>query len=209
MNLSKSDFFTKGSPAAPSREEKTAPEVPPKSPEVSGDLTELHQKLAEKTKEAEENYTRLLRLAADMENLRKRQERERAELLQFANENLVKELLPVVDNLERALDHGRQLASPKALLEGIEMVHHGFLKVLDRFGVTAHDSLGQQFDPAFHSAMMEEEAPYVPDGSVTKELQNGYLMNQRLLRPAMVVVACNTQNKNTSCPNDSTVQEEK
>ena len=102
-------FLHKGSPESKSREEKTAPEVLQKSPESSGDLAELHQKLAEKTKEAEENYTRLLRLAADMENLKKRQERERAELLQFANENLIKELLPVVDNLERALDHGRQL----------------------------------------------------------------------------------------------------
>jgi molecular chaperone GrpE len=209
MKKSKSDFFTNGSPESPSREEKSASEVPPKSPASSGELTELRQALAEKTKEAEENYTRLLRLAADMENLKKRQERERADLLQFANENLVKELLPVVDNLERALDHGRQLAAPKALLEGIEMVHNGFLKVLDRFGVTAHDSLGQQFDPAFHSAMMQEAAPHVPDGSVIKELQKGYLMNQRLLRPAMVVVARNTQNPNTSCQNDSIVQEEK
>jgi molecular chaperone GrpE len=209
MNLSKSDSFIKGSPESKSREEKAAPEVLHESPEVSGDLAELHQKLAEKTEEAEENYTRLLRLAADMENLRKRQERERAELLQFANENLIKELLPVVDNLERALDHGRQLEAPKALLEGIEMVHHGFLKVLDRFGVTAHDSLGRQFDPAFHNAMMQEEAPDVPDGSVIKELQKGYLMNQRLLRPAMVVVARNTQNENMSGQNDSTVQEEK
>ena len=109
MTRSKSDFFTKGSPDPPSQEEKTAAGVSPKSPKSSGELAELRQKLAEKTKEAEENYARLLRLAADMENLKKRQERERAELLQFANENLVKELLPVVDNLERALDHGRQL----------------------------------------------------------------------------------------------------
>jgi molecular chaperone GrpE len=209
MSLSKSDFFTKGSPDPPSQEEKTAPGVPPKSPESSGDLAELRQTLAEKTKEAEENYARLLRLAADMENLKKRQERERAELLQFANENLVKELLPVVDNLERALDHGRMLSAPEALLEGIEMVHQGFLKALDRFGVTAHDSLGQQFDPAFHNAMMQEEAPDVPDGSVIKELQKGYLMHQRLLRPAMVVVARTTQNETTSGQNDSTVQEEK
>ena len=209
MTRSKSDFFTKGSHDPPSQEEKTAAGVSPKSPESSGEVAELRQKLAEKTKEAEENYARLLRLAADMENLKKRQERERAELLQFANENLVKELLPVVDNLERALDHGRQLKAPKALLEGIEMVHHGFLKALDRFGVTAHDSLGQQFDPAFHNAMMQEEAPDVPDGSVIKELQKGYLMHQRLLRPAMVVVARTTQNETTSDQNDSTVQEEK
>ena len=209
MTRHKSDFFTTGSPDPPSQEDKTAPGVSPKSRKSSGEVEELRLALAEKTKEAEENYARLLRLAADMENLKKRQERERAELLQFANENLVKELLPVVDNLERALEHGRQLKAPEALLEGIEMVHNGFLKALDRFGVTAHDSLGQQFDPAFHNAMMQEEAPHAPDGSVIKELQKGYLMHQRLLRPAMVVVARNTQNETTSGPNDSTVQEEK
>ncbi|MDO9533265.1 MAG: nucleotide exchange factor GrpE [Deltaproteobacteria bacterium] len=209
MTRSKSDFFTKKSSNPPSQEEKTASGVSPQSPESSGEVTELRHMLEEKTKEAEENYARLLRLAADMENLKKRQERERADLLQFANENLVKELLPVVDNLERALDHGRQLEAPQALLEGIEMVHQGFLKALDRFGVTAHNSLGQQFDPAFHNAMMQEEAPDVPDGSVIKELQKGYLMNQRLLRPAMVVVASNTQNETTSNQNDSMVQEEK
>jgi molecular chaperone GrpE len=209
MNLSKSDSFIKGSPDAPPREEKAAPEVLQKSPENLGDLEALQQKLDEKTQEAEENYTRLLRLSADMENLKKRQERERAELLQFANEGLIKELLPVVDNLERALDHGRMLKAPEALLEGIERVHHGFLKALNRFGVTPFDSVGQQFDPAFHNAMMQEEAPDVPDCSVTKELQKGYYMNQRLLRPAMVVVARNTQNETRSGQNDSTVQEEK
>jgi len=209
MNLSKSDSFIKGSHDSPSREEKTAPEVLQKSPESSGDLAELHQKLEEKTKEAEENYVRLLRLSADMENLKKRQERERAELLQFANESLIKELLPVVDNLERALDHGRQLSAPEALLEGIERVYQGFLKALDRFGVTPFESVGQHFDPALHNAMMQEEAPGVPDCRIIKEVQKGYLMNQRLLRPAMVVVARNPQNENTSCQNDSTVQEEK
>ena len=209
MTRSKSDFFTTGSPDPPAQEEKAAPGVTHKSPESSGEVAELRQKLEEKTKEAEENYARLLRLAADMENLKKRQERERAELLQFANENLVKELLPVVDNLERALDHGRMLAAPEALLEGIERVHHGFLKALDRFGVTPFDSVGQHFDPALHNAMMQEEAPGIPDCRVTKEVQKGYLMNQRLLRPAMVAEARNTQNENTSGQNDSIVQEEK
>jgi molecular chaperone GrpE len=202
MTSSKSDFSIKGALDAASREEKTGPEVRKKSPESSGDPAELQQKLEDKTQEAEENYTRLLRLAADMENLKKRQERERAELLQFANENLVKELLPVVDNLERALDHGRQLEAPEALLEGIERVYQGFLKALDKFGVTPFDSVGQPFDPAFHNAMMQEEAPGVPDCRVIKELQKGYLINQRLLRPAMVVVARNTQDENTSCQDD-------
>jgi molecular chaperone GrpE len=206
MTLSKSDKGSQRDTRATAQEEKGAPEA---TPEISGDLAELQNKLLEKTQEAEENYTRLLRLAADMENLKKRQERERAELLQFANENLIKELLPVVDNLERALDHGRQLEAPAAFLEGIDLVYQGFLKALDRFGVTPIDSVGQPFDPAFHNAVMQEEAPDAPDSSVIKELQKGYLLNQRLLRPAMVVVARNIPKDKTASQNDLLVQEEK
>ncbi len=134
-------------------------------------------------------------------------EREKSELLQFANENLIKELLPVVDNLELALEHGRQAETPAPFLEGIELVHQGFLKALARFGVTPLVSQGQPFDPAFHNAVMQEVAPEVPDCTVLKELQKGYLMNNRLLRPAMVAVARN--NTDTACQHDSTVQEEK
>jgi molecular chaperone GrpE len=205
MTLSKSDKEPEAETKAP--EESTAPEL---TPEIPGDLAELHDKLQAKTQEAEENYARLLRLAADMENLKKRQERERAELLQFANENLIKELLPVVDNLELALEHGRQLEAPASFMEGIEMVHQGFLKALERFGVTPLMSVGQPFDPAFHNAVMQEENPEVPDSSIIKELQKGYLMHQRLLRPAMVVVARQSpQNENTAYQTDSKVQEEK
>ena len=205
MTLSKSDKGSQQDTRATAREEKSAPEA---TPEIPGDLAELQNKLLEKTQEAEENYSRLLRLAADMENLKKRQERERAELLQFANENLIKELLPVVDNLERALDHGRQLEAPAALLEGIDLVYQGFLKVLEGFGVTSLESVGRQFDPAFHNAVMQEETGELPDCSIVKELQRGYLLHQRLLRPAMVVVARNPQNTETT-QTDTTVQEER
>ena len=178
------------------------------TPEIPGDPEELRRQLLEKTKEAEENYSRLLRMAADLENLKKRQERDRAELHQFANENLLKELLPVVDNLERALDHGREMQAPPGLLEGIELVYQGFLKVLEGFGVTSLESVGRQFDPAFHNAVMQEETGELPDCSIIKELQKGYLLHQRLLRPAMVVVARNPQNTETT-QTDTTVQEER
>ncbi len=184
-------------PAAP--EDQTDPPVAPALP---SDPEELQKQLSEKTKEAEENYARLVRLAADMENLKKRQEKERADLLLYANENLIKELLPVVDNLERALEHGRQSEAPEAMLEGIDLVFQGFLKALARFGVTPLNSVGQQFDPAFHNAVMQEETTEVPDCIITKELQKGYFLNQRLLRPAMVVVARNPQNATNSCQTD-------
>lgn len=174
-----------------------APEI--ESAQVA-ESAETPEQQAEKPTEAQEYYDRLLRLAAEMENLKKRQEREKAELLQFANENLIKELLPIVDNLERALEHGRQLDAPPPLMEGLELVYQGFLKALTRFGVTPIVCVGQPFDPAFHNAVMQEETTEVPDCTILKELQKGYLLQSRLLRPAMVAVAQNTQK--TSGPID-------
>ncbi len=170
----------------------TAPK-PAESQPVEALPADLQSQLEQKTKEAQDNYDRLLRLAAELENLKKRQERERADLLQFANENLIKELLPVLDNLERALEHGRQGDCPSPFLEGLDLVLKDFLKALGRFGVTPLVAVGQPFDPAFHHAVMEEEAPEVANQTVIKELQKGYLLNGRLLRPAMVAVARNLQ----------------
>lgn len=191
-------------PEAAAQESSVAPEAVAASPPA--EVAQLQQQLEETSQVAQENYDRYIRLAAEMENLKKRAEREKADLLQFANENLIKELLPVVDNLELALQHGRQAETPAPFLEGIDLVLQGFLKALARFGVTPLEAVGQQFDPAFHNAVLQEASPEVPDCTVLKELQKGYLMNNRLLRPAMVVVARNTEN--TGCQTDSTVQEE-
>lgn len=174
------------------RGEPESVETPPEATEApEGEVTieELRRQATAKAQEAKECHEKLLRYAAELENFKKRAERERADLLQFANENVFKELLPVLDNLERALDNGRQFDAPPGLLEGLELVHQDFLKILNRFGVNPVECLGLPFDPAFHHAVMEEEAPELADQTVTKELQRGYLYHTRLLRPAMVVVA--------------------
>ena len=173
---------------------KPASVAAPESPEAA-------EPQGDKTPEAKEYYERYLRCAAEMENLKKRLEKEKGELLQFANENLIKELLPVVDNLERALEHGRQLEAPAPMLEGLELVQQGFIKALTRFGVTPIEAVGQPFDPAFHNAVMQEETAAVDDYTILKELQKGYLLQGRLLRPAMVVVARNAE-KTTTGPID-------
>jgi len=178
-------------------------EVP--SEELPTDPEELKNLLIQKSQEAKENYDRFLRLAAEVENLKKRQEREISEVRQFANENLIKELLPVLDNLERALEHSRQSEAPEALLEGLELVNQDFLKVLGRFGITPLNSVGERFDPTYHHAVMEEEAPEVDDQTVLKELQKGYLLQNRLLRPAMVVVSKNTETSDNKIKIDKTV----
>jgi molecular chaperone GrpE len=175
------------------------------SEELPTDPEELKNLLIQKSQEAQENYDRFVRLAADLENLKKRQEREISEVRQFANENLIKELLPILDNLERALEHGRQSEAPDPLMEGLDLVNQDFLKVLGRFGITPINSIGEPFDPAYHHAVMEEEAPEVDDQTVLKELQKGYLLQNRLLRPAMVVVSKNTEKPDNKIKIDKTV----
>lgn len=173
--------------------------------ELPTDPEELKNLLVQKSQEAKDTYDRLLRLAAELENLKKRHEREISEVRQFANENLLRELLPVLDNLERALEHGRQDEAPEALMSGLELVYQDFLKVLGRFGVTPLESVGERFDPVFHHAVMEEEAPEVEDQTVIKELQKGFLLQNRLLRPAMVVVSRNTATSEGKTKIDKTV----
>jgi molecular chaperone GrpE len=158
----------------------------------------LIRQLAETTKENEElkeKNEQLLRHVADIENFKKRLEKERADLRDFANESLLKDLLPVVDNLELALNHGREQESGSALLEGVENVLKGFLQVITKFGVTPLQALGEKFDPAFHNAVMQQEDDSVEDQTVIQELQKGYLLKNRLLRPAMVIVARNLQSQ--------------
>jgi molecular chaperone GrpE len=156
------------------------------------DPESLLRQLAEKERENQElkeKNDQLLRHVADMENFKKRLEKERADLKEFANESLIKELLPVVDNLELALDHGRQQESGSALFKGVENVLKGFLQVMTKFGITPIQAQGEKFDPAFHNAVMQQEDDAAEDQSILQELQKGYLLKNRLLRPAMVVVA--------------------
>lgn len=152
-------------------------------------LAEKMQEVKELKEQYEAEHDRLLRLAAEMENYKKRQERERAELKDFAIEGLVKEILPVLDSLELALEHGRQQATLEAILKGVENVRKALASALGKFGVTPIHALGEKFDPAFHNAVMQRDDPTVEDQTVIQELQKGYLLKNRLLRPAMVVVA--------------------
>jgi molecular chaperone GrpE len=153
-------------------------------------IKELKSKLEEKEQEAKENYDRFLRNAAELENFRKRTVRQMDEFRKFANESLIMELLAVVDNLERAIHSSSDDENSKAsVVEGVQLTLNEILKILDKFGVKPIDALEQTFDPAFHQAVMQAETDDFPSQTVIKELQKGYLLHDRLLRPAMVVVS--------------------
>jgi molecular chaperone GrpE len=155
----------------------------------AAELAKLRENLEAKEKEANENYDRYVRQVAELENFRKRANRERDEAIRFANEALVKDLLPVVDNLERAVAHAKDGGNGKPLAEGVEMVLRGFFDTLAKHGVVPIAAVGQRFDPEKHEAMAQiESGTYEPD-TVVEEYHKGYLLRDRLLRPALVSVA--------------------
>ena len=152
-------------------------------------IERLKKELEEAKAQASENYDRFLRLYAEFDNYRKRVAREKAELVRYGNEELLKELLPVLDNLERALEHAKKGGDPKAIVEGVELILDQFQAVLKRFGVETIRAIGERFDPERHEAVGEQEAEGAEPGEVILEVQKGYMLNDRLLRPAKVVVA--------------------
>lgn len=153
------------------------------------EIAELKQQLEAKELEAKNNYDRFLRQAAELDNFKKRTAREREEAVRFANEALVKDLLPVVDNLERAIAHASGGGNGKPLVEGVEMVLRGLLDVLSKHGITQISAVGQAFDPAKHEAMAQVETKAHEPNTVVEEVHKGYMLRDRLLRPALVSVA--------------------
>jgi len=153
-------------------------------------IKDLEAQLEAKEQEANENYDRLLRVSAEFENYKKRTSRELEEFRKFANQSLIKELLSVVDNLELAMNSTNSHKTiDQGLLQGLDMTHMEILKVFEKFNVKPIKAKGQIFDPTFHEAVMQEETDEFDENTVINELQKGYLIHDRLLRPSMVVVA--------------------
>jgi molecular chaperone GrpE len=134
-------------------------------------------------------YDRLLRKTAEFDNYRKRIERERAQLSEAAAADLLEELLPLVDDMERALKADPGTEATEAIRRGVELIYQQLLKTLNKRGVKPIESLGQDFDPHFHMAVSHEPADGRREGEVVEEFSRGYMLGDRLLRPAMVKVA--------------------
>lgn len=157
------------------------------------------QKGRETLEKLKEEHDRFLRAVADLENYKKRAVREREEVQKFANERLLKDLIPVLDNLERAL-----AAAPEGdpMAKGVKLVLRAFEEALGRHGVKGFSALGQPFDPRLHEAVMQVAGSDQPPGTVVLEHGRGFLLNDRLVRPAMVGVAV-TEPQHGSSPGDA------
>lgn len=180
--------------AAASEQAAPAAEPAPKAPQPSPESAELAA--------VKDRYTRLM---ADFDNFRKRQVREREEWLKRANEELLGDLLPVVDNLDLALQKITDPADPFAV--GMKMVYDQFHAVLDRYGVTPIEAKGQPFDPSIHEALSQMSSPTVPAHVVIDQFRRGWRLAGRLLRPAQVIVSSGAPDPEQTAGEDASVSD--
>ncbi len=175
------------------KKEKNMEEQVTKGKNDNSKIEALEKELEKKEKELAECQDKMLRLAAELDNFKKRVEREKLEHIKFALEEFAKELLPFLDNLERAIAMAKETKDMEKMIEGIELTLSGYFKTLERFGLKTFVAEGQRFDPNYHEALSVEENPDVEDNIVLKEFLRGYTLHDKVIRPALVVVSKKNQ----------------
>jgi molecular chaperone GrpE len=166
------------------------------SSDDDGDKDVPDKKEDMKEKEASVNYDKYLRAVADLENYKKRSIREKADIIKYGKEEIIRDILPFVDSLDRALDHADS-SDVQAFKEGIRLIQEQLLSCLKKHGVEKIDSIGLDFDPNFHEALMQVESEEHAENKVVNEVEKGYLLNGRLLRPSKVCI-CKKMNKESN-----------
>jgi molecular chaperone GrpE len=148
-----------------------------------------------------------MRLAAEFENYKRRAQRDQSDAIRYANESLLKNLLPTLDNLERAIKSGTDAGASGALIEGVELTHKQFLETIEKLGVRQVSSAGADFDPNIHQAVAQVESTTAAPNTVVEEFQKGYFLHDRILRPAMVTVAKEKSDQTEPLSTQDTVEE--
>ncbi|HMH51089.1 MAG TPA: nucleotide exchange factor GrpE [Candidatus Acidoferrum sp.] len=166
-----------------------APEKNEFTPEVNGPAETASPEVEDLKRQVAEKQDRLLRALAEVDNVKRRTQREREDYVRYANEGLVRDLLPIIDNFDRALDAARASQEAAKVVEGVALIQRELLKVLERVGVTRYSAVGERFDPNRHDAAGRVVSTNQPPDTVVTDLTAGYLLNGRVLRPAQVLVA--------------------
>jgi molecular chaperone GrpE len=160
-------------------------------PEVSTDekILTLEAELKQSKEQAEDYYGRLQRLQAEFDNFRKRSQREKEDTLKYASERIIEAMLPVLDNFERAVASSQSSQDFKAFSQGVEMILKQMKSGLEKEGLTPIEAVGQPFDPKLHDAVLQVDSEDYPENTVVEELQIGYYLKDKVLRPSMVKVS--------------------
>jgi molecular chaperone GrpE len=166
---------------------------------------DINKKLEEKEKEAAANYDKYLRAVAELDNYRKRAAREKADIVKYGNEDIIKDILPFMDSLDRALEH--DTGDVQAFKDGVALIQEQLLSCLKKHGVERIETAGLNFDPNFHEALMQMESDQHEDNKIVSEMERGYLLNGRLLRPSKVCVCKKINKENDVCENNEDIGE--
>jgi molecular chaperone GrpE len=166
---------------------------------------DINKKLEEKEKEAAANYDKYLRAVAELDNYRKRAAREKTDIIKYGKEDIIKDILPFMDSLDRALEH--DTGDIQAFKNGVALIQEQLLSCLKKHGVERIETAGLNFDPNFHEALMQMESDQHEDNKIVSEMERGYLLNGRLLRPSKVCVCKNTNKENDVCENNEDIGE--
>ena len=161
----------------------------PNSAPTTGEAASLEAQIEDLKRQLDERQDRMLRALAEADNVRRRTQRDADDRVKYANESLLRDFLPVLDNFDRALAAARTTAGAENVLAGVELIQRELLRVLERVGVTRYSAVGQPFDPTRHEAIARVVSAQDRPDTVVSETAPGYLLHGRVLRPAMVAVA--------------------
>lgn len=165
------------------------PEAPSTEQEQQGDLRAMEAQLEQLRKENEEYQQKWLRAQADFDNFRRRSRQEKEEFAKYASLQLVEQLLPIIDNFDRAMTSSKETSDFDSLAKGLDMIYRQLEQVLSAEGLQVMETVGKPFDPEFHQAVAQVESEEYDEGIVVGELQRGYILKDKVIRPAMVQVS--------------------
>ncbi len=188
----KSNQATPNSDATPSPE-KIRPDDNDGAIEIESDIESLQKQLSESASLLNSYKDQLLRLAAEFENFKKRTETEKADFVKFSNEKIIRDILPVVDDFERALSNGKKTPDFDAFYKGVEMIYLKLQKFFDDKGVKPIESIGKEFDVMYHDVLMQIQRPGAAPHTVVEEVERGYTLNGKVIKHAKVIVAADNQ----------------
>jgi molecular chaperone GrpE len=176
-------------------------------PDAASDPTSADSQEKQAQEELQIYQDKYIRLAAEFENYKRRAQRDQSDAIRYANESLLKNLLSTFDNLERAIQCGKDAGASGSLLEGVELTHKQFLETVEKLGVRQVSSTGSLFDPNMHQAVAQVESETVEPNTVVEEFQKGYFLHDRILRPAMVTVAIEKSDQTETISTQDTSEE--
>lgn len=162
-------------------EESTQPE--------KSEIERLQEELAKKSEEAKKHYDQYLRSLAEVENMRKRTQRDKEEYMKYAHVSIIKKLLPIIDDLNRGIAAAQKTNDFETLSKGVEITARNLMELLRQEGVAEIDCLGKPFDPQYHEPLMVEPSDKHPENTVIEELSKGYTLHDRIIRPSLVKVS--------------------